>query len=274
MRNRRLLTAILLEICSIIILLFALMAYIVFIAENKIVLALFFLFSFALIFCLIIKIVVSNSESGDTNRIFYENVYMKIDSNSTLKNKQQIHKNIQFLNKLQFAYLFSFKNKKNLNLKGDYAYQKSFLEQVEKEKRFNEFYNRYKDIPIMAVYKKIKKQYKFLKKKDLNCMLFQFDEQLYQNKMNLALRNQLVPKENRFGDTIDYLLIIVAYVFPFLNFASEKEIGLVLSIAVILGILMVIWIIVLKYSYQKILADQRKVFNELLVFFNHYKIKD
>ncbi len=251
------------------------LCYYVYLLSDDIFIAIYFIIIFYIMYTLIIKFVVVNTENGYENRHFYLELFFKINGHNSILNKNDILENIIFLKQMQFLnfYLLSHPNSNiNFSFKNNYPKQKRYLAQLMKEEELSNFYKSNSDKKYSKLFKDLKQQNKKIKKKEFNKIINKYDYNFYEEKMFSLLNGLENLNENKYETITEILILIITYCFPLLSITSnwEKKTELILG-CIVSGFLLIILILIFKPLYKKKLEEERKYLKKLLSFFIKHK---
>lgn len=246
--------------------------YIYFLIEIKnLFLALYFIAIFCIMYFLVIKIVVTSSEKS-TNKKTYKEIYFKIDTSTTIKNKKFIMNNIEFLKKMQFLHFYFLINPKvKQDFPQTYEGDSNLLKKFIKNDNYNNLMEELDNLSVEKRYKKLKKEKKDLTKNDFYQIVHEYDFELYEEKMMQLLNEKSFSNEKNFGVVFEILILIATYCFPLIMYTknNNEKITLIASMAV-LGILLIFLIIIFKPLYLRKLEEENNDFIKKLDYFKQY----
>lgn len=247
--------------------------YIYFLTEIKnLFLALYFIAIFCIMYFLVIKIVVTSSEQSNYNKI-YRKIFFKIDTSYTRKNKEIIMDNIDFLKKMQFLHFYFLINPKvKQDFPQTYEGDSDLLKKFIKNDNYNNLMEELDNLSVEKRYKKLKKEKKDLTKNDFYQIVYEYDFELYEEKMMQLLNEKSFSNEKNFGVVFEILILIATYCFPLIMYAKDiNEKMTLISSMFVLGILLAILIIIFKPLYSKKLNAENNDFIKQIKYFKQYK---
>lgn len=261
------------KLVLIVIVFLSMSFYIYFLIESKnLFLALYFMVIFCIMYFLVIKIVVTSSELSNYNKIYRE-IFFKIDTSYTRKNKEAILDNIDFLKKMQFLHFYFLINPRNKqNILQTYEGDSKLLKKFIKNDNFNNLIRKIDNFSAEKRYKKLKKEKKDLTKKTFYQIVHKYDYELYEEKMIQLLNERSFSNGKNFGMVIDILILITTYCFPLIMYAKDNNEKMTLiSSMFVLGLLLAILVAVFKSLYMKKLKEENSDFIRQIKYFKQYK---